>query len=236
MKKKNRPYQEVRTQETAPGKWQIFLDAEPVKTPAGNPVVVPTRRLADTIAGEWRSQGDKMRLERMGFTRLANTAIDRVSENRAITVAELLKFAGSDLLCFRASGPTQLVERQSAVWDPPLVWAGKKYGISVETRCDIAPLTLHSGDVAALNSLLLQMDEFSLAGLVAAANILGSVILALALFDGLVDAEQAFEAAELDSRYQTEIWGEDSELTSRNANKLKDVSVIAQFLGLTGAL
>jgi chaperone required for assembly of F1-ATPase len=234
--KKNRLYQEIRTQETAPGRWQIFLDAEPVKTPAGNPVVVPTRRLADAIAGEWRSEGDKMRLERMGLTRLANTAIDRVSENRAMAVAELLKFAGGDLLCLRASGPTRLVERQSAVWDPLMEWAGKKFGISLETRCDIAPLTLLNGDVAALNYLLLQMDEFSLAGLVAAANILGSAILALALYDGLVDAAQAFEAAELDSRYQSEIWGEDPELILRNANKLKDVSVIAQFLGLTGAL
>jgi chaperone required for assembly of F1-ATPase len=236
MKKKHRLYQEVRTQETAPGKWQIFLDAKPVKTPAGNPVIVPTKPLADAIAGEWRSEGDKMRLERMGLTRLANTAIDRVSENRAMPVAELLKFAGGDLLCFRASGPTRLVERQSAVWDPLMEWAGKKYGISLETRCDIAPLTLQGGDFAALNSLLLQMDEFSLACLVSAANILGSVILALALYDGLVDAAQAFEAAELDSRYQAEIWGEDPELTSRNANKLKDVSVIAQFLGLAGAL
>jgi chaperone required for assembly of F1-ATPase len=84
--------------------------------------------------------------------------------------------------------------------------------------------------------LLLQMDEFSLAGLVSAANILGSAILALALREWCLDAMQAFEAAELDSRYQAEIWGEDPELTSRNANKLKDVSVIAQFLGLTGAL
>jgi chaperone required for assembly of F1-ATPase len=236
MKKKHHLYQEVRTQEIAPGKWQIFLDEKPIKTPAGNPVIVPTRGLADAIAGEWRSEGDKMRRERMGLARLANTAIDRVSENRALAVAELLKFAGGDLLCFRASGPTQLAERQSAVWDPLMEWAGKRYGISLETRCDIAPLTLRSGDVAALNSLLLQVDEFSLAGLVAAANILGSVILALALREGRVDAAQTLEAADLDSRYQAEIWGEDSELTSRNANRLKDVSVIAQFLGLTGAL
>jgi chaperone required for assembly of F1-ATPase len=236
MKKAGRCYRHVRTCELASGQWHIMLDEKAAKTPAGNPLILPAKALADAIADEWRSQPKEMRLESMKLTRLANTAIDRISRNRHDAVAELLNIAATDLLRFRAPGPQALLQRQSAVWDPLLDWARERYQVQLGTSHDLVPAANDSGDMAGLESALLLLDDFSLTALVCAANIMGSAVLALALSAGRLDSDQAFEAAELDSIYQVELWGEDPEVVSRNLSKLYEVSIIAKFLALNTAV
>lgn len=236
MKTRAHSHREARPQEVAPGNWQILLGETPAKTPAGNSLMLPSESLAGAVAKEWRSRADAMRSEGIGLIRLANTAIDLVSANREVAVKEMLNFAAGDLLCFRAPAPPTLVERQSALWAPLLEWAEARYGIHFAVRFTITAVVPRADDFAGLKSFLAKLDPFALAGLVAAANILGSAVLALALFEERIDVRQAFEAAELDSKYQSEIWGEAPEVASLNSKKLTDLSVIAQFLGLARAV
>ncbi len=236
MRTVRRSYTEVRIQLAAPRTWQILLDGKPVMTPAGKTLTLPTAALADAVAEEWRTQGDELRPELMPLNRLANTAIDRVGVDRRPAVAELLNFASHDLLCFRAPGPDALVERQSAAWDPLLEWANERYGISIKTSSRIAPFSQSQDDINALESFILRYDNFLLTGIVAAANILGSAILALAMAEGRIDPAEAFSAAELDAIYQSEIWGEDPEFSKRNQRKSSEVERIHGFLRLTAAV
>jgi chaperone required for assembly of F1-ATPase len=236
MKRTRRFYKIVRTVELASGKWQVELDAKQARTPAGNPLELPTRALAEAIAGEWSAQTDQLRPETMPLSRLANTAIDRVASQRQTAIVELMRFAANDLLCFRAAGPERLIELEAAAWDPLLEWLGEHYGVNFRTSTGLVPVQQDPDDLGTLESFFLRFDDFALAGTVAAAQLLGSAILALGLFERRIAAGEAITAAEVDSAYQQQIWGEDPELTARNRSRRRELAVIAQFFGLARAV
>src|ERR1041385_3868002 len=111
-------YREVSVRVGEGGAYGILLDGKPVRTPAGASLSAPNAAMAEAIAEEWRSQSEKIRPETMMMTKLANTAIDRVRPSRQATIEQVLAFAKSDLICYRAPGPDALTERQSQTWDP----------------------------------------------------------------------------------------------------------------------
>jgi chaperone required for assembly of F1-ATPase len=119
MKNRRRFYKTVGLSEEG----VILLDGKPVKTPMKAALALPTAGLAQAVAGEWEAQGEKIVPATMPLTRLANTAIDRVIPGRPRVVAEMLEFAGSDLTCYRAETPPDLIERQALAWNPVLDWA-----------------------------------------------------------------------------------------------------------------
>jgi chaperone required for assembly of F1-ATPase len=98
----------------------ILLDGRPVKTPRKLPLAVPTRALAEAIAAEWAAQGERIDPAAMPLSKLAITAIDGVARNMADVASDIVKFAGSDLLCYRAEAPPPLVRLQAEAWDPIL--------------------------------------------------------------------------------------------------------------------
>ena len=59
----------------------------------------------------------------MPLTRLANSAIDGVAKTLDETRAEIARYAGSDLLCYRAEAPEALVAMQARPSIPVLDWA-----------------------------------------------------------------------------------------------------------------
>ena len=83
----------------------IALDGKPVRTPAKTALAVPTRALADAIAAEWRAQGGEIDLAALPLTRLASTALDLVAPRRAEVAADVARYAGTDLVCYRAGHP-----------------------------------------------------------------------------------------------------------------------------------
>ena len=229
-------YKSVDVIELDSGKWQVRLDARPAKTPAGNLLEMPTQALAEAVAGEWGAQTGEMRPESMPLTRIANTALDRIAVQRETAIAELMRFAATDLLCFRAHEPERLVELEAAAWDPLLEWLGEQYGVGLRISTGIAAVRQDPDDLGTLESFVLRFDDFAMAGVVAAAQLLGSAVLALGLFEGRITADQAIEAAEVDSAYQQQVWGQDPLLSSSNHKRLQELSVIAQFLGLARAV
>lgn len=235
-KRSKRFYKSVEVVKLASGKWQVRLDARPAKTPAGNPMELPTRMLAEAVAGEWGAQTEQLRPDTMPLTRLANTAIDRVAVERKSAIAELMRFAANDLLCFRAPGPERLIELEAAAWDPLLDWLGEHYGVGLRTSTGVAPVQQDPDDLGTLESFVLRFDDFALTGIVAAAQLLGSAVLALCLFETRIGVDEAIIAAEVDSAYQQQVWGEDPLLTDRNHKRLQELSIIAQFFALTTAV
>jgi chaperone required for assembly of F1-ATPase len=214
--------------------YSVLLDGKPVRTPAGAVLVLPTAMLAEAIAREWGEQGDTLRPEAMVLTKLANTAIDRIGPNRHEAIAQILAFAKSDVLCYRAETPKELVERQKQEWDPILQWAETRYGAALVCGAGIAFIEQSPTALAALQRAMAALDDFILAGLYSATPLLGSAVIALALLDGRLAAGQAFAAAHLDEIHQVERWGQDSEAQELQANKIKELSEMARFFILLG--
>lgn len=227
-------YAEVATGTDAGG-YTVLLDGRPLRTPARRLLVLPSEALARAVAEEWRQQVDTVKPEVMRLTRLATTVVDLMPTRRADAVAEAAGFAGTELLCYRATSPARLIARQEAVWQPWLDWAERQYDARLLPVHGVMPETQPSTALNALLRAVERLDDWRLVGLHAAATVLGSLVLALALERGAIDLDRAFEAAFLDELFEVEEWGEDAERARRQARLRADLDAAARFLRLLGS-
>jgi chaperone required for assembly of F1-ATPase len=224
-------YTSVDVREEADG-FAILLDGRPIKTPAGSPLRAPARALAEAIAAEWRGQGETLAPETMPLTRSLNTALDRIAANRAAIVDDLAKYAASDLLCYRAAAPQELVRRQSQMWDPWLDWAAERFGARLTVTTGVNPVAQPDEALARLREAVAAYDNHHLVALHAGIALTGSAILGLAFAARALTAEEAFAAAQVDETYQAELWGSDAEAEKARANRLTDLRAAEAYLVL----
>ena len=224
-------YKEVSVARTDAGH-EVRLDGRPLRTPAKAPLVLPQAGLMQVIAEEWDAQREDIKPADMPVTQLASTAIDRIPVQRAEIVRAVAAYAETDLLCYRADHPAELAERQKRVWQPLLDWAAVRYGAQLEVHTGIMPKPQPAEACALLARVVEGLDDMMLAGLQNATSALGSLVLALALMEGRVSAEEAYAAAQLDETFQIEQWGEDAEATARRAALKADILATRRFLDL----
>jgi chaperone required for assembly of F1-ATPase len=215
--------------------WQVLLDGRQLRTPSRVLLVVPSKPLAEAVAGEWSAAGDTVEPRAMPLTAIANAAIDRVAPDRAAFAAELGKYAQADLACYRAEGPATLVARQQESWDALLAWARRRYDVDFEITSGIVPVAQPPATVERLAHAVAELDSFRMAGLAPLVTIGGSLIAALAVLEGALTAEPAWEAVSIDERWQLEKWGADAEAEAAVANRRRDFLAAAFFLELLGA-
>jgi chaperone required for assembly of F1-ATPase len=216
------------------GGHRILLDGRPMRTPAKAVLVVPTRALAEAIAAEWGAVPDKadINVSHLPLTRLAATGLDRVTSQRARVIEDTAKYAGSDMLCYRASEPETLVKRQQAIWQPLLDWADERYGARLVIVEGLAFVEQPADAVARLREAVAMHSDLGLSALYNLTHISGSLIVALAIAEGRLAAADAFAAAQLDELYQVERWGEDPIATKRHEGIRHDIEAGARFLAL----
>ena len=213
----------------------IALDGKPVRTPAGKPLAPPNAALADALAAEWAAQGETIDRETMPLTRLACAALDLVPERRAEIVGEVAAYAETDLVCYRTEEPPALARRQIAAWEPLVAWAAERYGAGLAVTTAITPLAQTPDTLEALRAAVAAHDDFTLAGLSLATRSFGSLVIALALHEGRLGAEEAAHAALVDEHYQIERWGEDAELAARCARTARDAEDVERLFRLLAA-
>lgn len=212
--------------------FQVQLDGRPLKTRGGAEFFIPTRALAEAIAQEWDEAGETIDPRAMPLTRLAFTAIDSVRSNREIVVDEVAAFASSDLLSYRAGAPQELAVRQAHAWDPLLDWSAKHHGARLQTTAGISHVAQSQETLSALRNAVGKHDDFALAALHTATSLTGSLIIALALREGRLDAEEAFTLAAVDETFQAEKWGRDEEAQARLTNHVSELAAAERFLRL----
>ena len=215
----------------------VLLDGKPVRTPAKAYLAVPTAALAESLAAEWRAQGDIIEPDGMPMTRLANSAIDGVSAAIEPTAAEIAKYAETDLVCYRADTPVALVESQSAAWDPVLAFARQDLGarfICAEGVMYVAqPATALAAVRRAVDDVVAGgAGVFRLAALSIVTNITGSVLLALAFARDVMPVEAVWTAAHVDEDYQMRVWGADHEALNRRERRRRDLDTAAKVYRL----
>jgi chaperone required for assembly of F1-ATPase len=203
-----------------------------VKTPARQPLAVPSERLAQAIAEEWEAQGEKIDARSMPLTGLANAALDRVAADKEAFARGLAVYGESDLLCYRADAPAGLVARQSELWDPLLAWARRRFDVNFEIVSGIMHRPQPQNTIQQLAQAVAARDAFELAALSPLVTIGGSLVLALALAEGEIDLETAWSAATLDEQWQLEQWGADAEAEKALQSRRRDFEAGYRFLKL----
>ncbi|KQX25340.1 MULTISPECIES: ATP12 family chaperone protein [unclassified Sphingomonas] len=224
-------YKQVSVEPVAGGH-AIRLDGRAVKTPARADLALPTSALAHAVAAEWDAQREDIDPRSMPLTGLANAAIDRVAPDPAAFAQGLAAYAETDLLCYRADSPAELVARQAGAWDPLLAWAGRRYDVRFETVAGIVHRAQPDETVRRLSAAVAAYGAFHLAALQPLVTIAGSLVIALAIAEGRIDVEQAFATAHLDELWQVERWGEDELATRAREHHRADFKAAARFLAL----
>ena len=214
------------------GRFRILLDGKPVRTPTRALLAVPTKALAEAIASEWDAQGEHIDPASMPLTRLANSAVDGVRGREAAVRADIVTYAGSDLLCYRAPEPEALVRRQAGLWDPVLAWGREALGAHLQVGKGLMPVTQPDAAQHAVARALQGQSAFALAALHAMTTLTGSALLALAHARGRLTAEQAWAAAHVDEDWQIGTWGEDAEAAARRQLRWCEMQAASRMLAL----
>lgn len=224
------------TAEARDGGFALLLDGRPARTPGRRSLAVPSQALAEAVAGEWQTQGAEIDPRTMPLTRLVNSALDGVAEQRTAVVHDLVRYAGSDLICYRADGPDRLVAAQAAAWDPILTWAREALGARFVLAEGVMHVPQPEPALAALRARIEGLPSaFALAGLHVMTTLTGSVLIALAHAVGPLGAEEAWDAAHVDETYQESVWGEDQEALERRSARRTDFLAASTLFRLSGA-
>jgi chaperone required for assembly of F1-ATPase len=225
-------YQAVDVAETPDG-WQVRLDGRPVKTPKRAPLALPTRALADAIAAEWEAQGASINPHSMPLTKLANSTLDGVTAAEAAVRAEIVAYAGNDLICYRAERPDRLAQLQRARWDPLLIWVTEQFGARLHAVTGVMPVRQSQDCTRRLADAVAALDAFALASAHVMTTLTGSAVLALAHIHGRLTAEEAWSAAHVDEDFQSATWGEDAEARKRLDARRAEMLAAARFFALS---
>lgn len=218
---------------TAPGGFVVRLDGKPIRTVMQHSLIFPSRELAEAIAAEWQAQVETIVPASMPLTQLANTMADKAKgADRAAMNIEVLKYGASDLVCYFATHPPELVKRQEKQWLPLLDWAAREQGVRLETVKGIKYHNQPEASLEKLNAIVTGLDAAGFTVMQAATALTGSAVIALALAEGWIDAEAAFEASCVDEIYQLETWGEDRLARQRLDHIRSELAAIARFRDL----
>jgi chaperone required for assembly of F1-ATPase len=226
-------YQRVSV-EAASGGFVIALDGRRLPTPMKRPLVLPRRGLAEAVAAEWECQIGRIDHSRMPLTRLANTAIDRVAPDTARIIAEIVQYAGSDLLCYRAAEPHRLALRQAERWDPLLAWAERALGARLIAVVGVVHQPQPHAALDAFRGRLEDSDAFRLTALHNLTTLTGSAVIAAALAKRHIAADAAWAAAHVDEDWQIEHWGQDDIAEARRRARRAEFDTAMRLLELAG--
>jgi chaperone required for assembly of F1-ATPase len=209
--------------------YAVALDARRCRTPAGAPLVAPSRAAAEAAAAEWAAQGERVDPRAMPVTRALATAIDRVAPAREAVVAEIAAYGGTDLLCYRAPRPAALAARQAAAWDPPLAWARARYGAALVVATGVVHVAQPAESLDRLRAAVAARGVFALTALAELVALGGSLVLGLAVAEGALAPDAAWVASRVDEDWQAEQWGEDAEAADAAARRRAAFADAAAF-------
>lgn len=225
-------YREARAVE-CDGAFVLELDGRAARTPKKHLLAVPNAALGAALAAEWNALGETIDPAHMPLTRLMNVAIDRVAGEGDAVASDIARYAGSDLVCYRAASPEGLTAAQAGRWDPVLEWARSALGVRFILSEGIRHVAQPEASLAAVRSEIDKIDRpFGLAALATVTALTGSVLIALMLARGAISADAAWEAAHVDEDWNIRQWRADAEAMQRRAARRAEFDAAANVLEL----
>ncbi|WP_319528943.1 ATP12 family protein [uncultured Cohaesibacter sp.] len=209
------------------GGYRVLLDGKPIRSPAKNIISVPRLAMAEALQAEWDAQDKEIDPATMPMTRLVNSTIDGVEEAREAILDEIIAYLGNDFLCYPASHPERLVERQKAHWMPVLDWAEGELGGRFVQASGILAVEQSPVMGEALRRHWQSLDRFQLGAAHVLMTLTGSALLPFALWRAFLDEEAVWQAAMVDEDWNIEMWGEDEEATKRRDFRRRDFDAAA---------
>ncbi|QCI93467.1 ATP12 family chaperone protein [Novosphingobium sp. EMRT-2] len=217
------------------GGFRVALDGRGIRTVGGRQQIVPSRALAEAMAAEWADQGEEIDSTRFILRDMADFALDVVAPERARTIGELLPYAETDTLCYRAEPDEPLAARQRAVWEPLLSAMETRIGVSFHRVSGVMHRPQPPEAIERIAGELEGLDAFALAALRNTASLAASLTLGLAAIAPGADVEALWNAANLEEDWQAELWGKDAEAQDRRDKRFAAFRAATRFAELARA-
>ncbi len=225
-------YEKVTVQQRD-GTFVLLLDGRAAKSPGRNQMALPSLAAARALADEWSARGETIDPAAMPLTRIVNSAIDGVRLDA--TVDEIARYAGADLVCYRAAGPRTLIDAQAATWNFVLAFACENLGAHFICTEGVEFVEQPEPARAAVKEAIKRIANsgpaapFALAALHVMTTLTGSVLLALAVAHGKLTSIEAWVAAHVDEDFEMRAWGEDAEALRRRARQWREMEAAARL-------
>jgi chaperone required for assembly of F1-ATPase len=224
-------YREVTVASDGAG-WRVLLDGRGIRTPGGRAQVVPTEAMAGALGAEWILQGEEIDPSSFMLRDLADYAIDVVGPSRAHVISEVLPYAETDTLCYRAEPEEALHRRQWELWEPQLAAAEARLGVRFERVSGIMHRAQPAATLDALRAQLEAADPFTLAALHTLASLAASLVIALEAIEPDADVAALWASAELEEQWQADLWGREAEAEARRERRLEAFEAAVAFATL----
>lgn len=218
------------------GSFCITLDGKMVKTPQQKLLHCASQQLAQQICAEWNAQNEFVDADTMPLTRLLNITLDRVGEDRIALLEDIARYCETDLLYYREPNAAandaarELNLLQQKHFTPILDWCSRIYGVTFMLAEGVMPVSQPEETLQKLCSIFAKANDHELAALAMVVPLLGSALMALALWKESITLEEALTAARLDETVQAKHWGEDEEQREGWTAKVRDITAAAFFL------
>ncbi|CAN5213226.1 ATP12 family chaperone protein [soil metagenome] len=212
------------------GGFALKLDGKLARTPARKTLAVADRSVAEALAAEWAEQGARIDPAAMPVTRIANAAIDRVAGEMAAVRAEIVRYAGTDLICYRAETPQSLIDAEDAAWAPLVRWAREGLGARLVLAEGVIAVEQPPEALAAIARAVEPLDVLALAALHVATTLTGSAVIALAVHNARLTAADAWTAAHVSEDWQMAQWGSDEIALARRAARWREMAAAGLIL------
>ncbi len=209
----------VKVKKKSCNSYEILLDEIVLKTPMKKDLTILNSKIAEEIQKEWNQDTGILDTDAMIFYGITSTSIDKIINSRISYINDILSFIDTDLICYRAEEPNDLVQWQSKNWDPILLKVEKYIHNKIDVFTGIMPSKQNKVIKFAINQILTKFSDLEIIVLHRITKITGSVFLSLCILNDDIIREKAFELSHLDELWQAENWGYEEE-ASNNREKI----------------
>lgn len=215
MKRIPRFYKDVSVGfDSATKRYNLLLDGKTVKTPLGESFHVESDVIASAITTEWKHQEEFLVPNTMPMSTMLMTYIDIDSKiERNDKLQQINRFLLTDTVRFPDENQqSTLAKEQERVWQPVLNFFTSTYGIPIsQSRTGFGIPPGSEEEIERINQIVLSPQQFSgirLTVLETAAKYLKSGSIGIALMEGALTPDSAFDAAYVEEIVQRREWGE----------------------------
>jgi len=208
----------------------ILLDNKKLKTPLKKELTLSCHLMAKEVLKEWDQRSDIINTDDLVFYGLLSTAIDRVREEKNSYINDIINFIDTDLICYRADNPTDLVSHQNKHWDPIILLIEKYINTKVSVFKGVMPSHQNSKVHHKVKNLVVELSDIQISVLHRITNLIGSVFLALCIIKKDLSNKQAFELSFLDELWQAENWGYEEDASTKRKKVRTELNRLILFI------
>jgi len=213
-------WKKIEIRQSSSKNFYLLLDNKKLTTPMKKELVLPSEILVNEVLREWDQNSDNINIDDLVFYGVLSTAIDKVNLEKDAYVNDIIDFIDTDLICYRAESPNDLIALQNKSWNPILLLIEKYIDVKIKVFKGIMPSNQDQKVHTEIKKLISNLSDVQISVLHRITNLIGSIFLSLCILKKDLLKEDAFECSFLDELWQAKNWGHEEDASIKR-NKIR---------------